>query len=251
MKKSEQLSSSSLQMEQFNSETLEINDQSPSSLLATFLVCDSCRFIVKFDFQMGSGYKCSRCGFHGDAIGIYFPSTVSSLIDLMQEFYHLKQGVTPNPLALTKQTEGNHQLAVVIFFCSLVEVLLQHFLNECMLKVKLPYNIRKRLFDDTQSVKQRIQKLFPPLTGVKWKDAVKTLSKRGELNYHETVEFFKRVSDVRNKLLHEGTDWVVPDDMPKQCIYHIWPLICLFVALHNEYVALPVGEGHLSESNKK
>lgn len=246
MKKSEQTNSSSLQMEQFNSEILEINDQSLGLLLADFLICDSCGYVVKFDFQMDSSYQCSRCGFWNKVATLYFPITVRSLIDLMQEFYHLKQEATPDSETPAEQKESNHRLAVVIFFCSLGEILLAHFFNERMFKMKLPQEIRKRLLDDNWSVKQRIQKLFPSLTCVKWKEAVETLSKRVELNYNKTVEFYRRVSDVRNKFLHEGLKWAIPSDMPKQCLCHIWPLICLFVALHNEYVAQPISKGHLS-----
>jgi hypothetical protein len=177
----------------------------------------------------------------------YFPISVSSLIDLMQEFYHLKQEATPHSETPVEQKESNHQLAVVIFFCALAEVLLQHFLEQCMSKMGLPHEIQDRLLNDNPFVKQRVEKIFPVLTGVKWNKAMAILSEYVKLNYVEVTEFHKRTSRARNEFLHKGSKWAIPQDMPEQCIRRIWPLVCLFVALHNKYVIQPISEGHIAE----
>ncbi len=47
----------------------------------------------------------------------------------------------------------------------IVEVLSQHFLEQCMSRMGLPQKIQERLLNDNIFVKQRVQKLFPTLTG--------------------------------------------------------------------------------------
>jgi hypothetical protein len=217
-------------------DVLEIRSQRLSTLLADFMICESCGIVDRDHERMRVGYKCPRCGIPGDGASGYFPISVLSLIDLMQELYHPKQEAAANSAPI-EQNEGNHRLAVVIFFCALAEVLLQHFLEKRMSKMGLPHEIQDRLLGDNQFVQQRVQKLFPTLTGVKWKKAVAMLSERVDLNYSETVEFYQQASSARNKFLHRGNKWAIPRDMPEQCIRHIWPLVCLFVALHNEYIA--------------
>ncbi len=222
-------------------DVLEIRSQRLSTLLADFMICGSCGIVDRDHERIRVGYECPRCGIPGDGASGYFPLSALSLIDLMQEFYHLKQGGAAANSVPVERNEGNHRLAVVIFFCALVEVLLQHFLEERMSKMGLPHEIQGRLLDDNLSVKQRVQRLFPTLTGVKWEKAVATLSERVDLDYSEAAKFYyQQASRARNKFLHGGNKWAIPQDMPEQCISHIWPLVCLFVALHNEYVAQPI-----------
>jgi hypothetical protein len=155
----------------------------------------------------------------------------------MQEFYHTKGSKTKVMLSMYDNKPSNHRLAVIIFFCTLGEVLLQYFLEQCMDKTNIPRRIQDRLFNDSLFVKERIQKLFPALTGDKWAGALKELNKGSEINYVEVGNFYTGVVDKRNEFLHRGNQWVIPKEMPKQCIDNIWPLLSLFVALHNKYVA--------------
>ncbi len=118
--------------------------------------------------------------------------------------------------------EENHRLAVVIFFSSLGEILLEHFLYRCMLKKNLSADIQERL--------------FPTLTGDKWGDAIKMLNKYSNLDYGGVVKFYKRITYARNKFLHTGYKWVISEDMPKECMRNIQPLLNLFFGLHNRYL---------------
>jgi hypothetical protein len=70
---------------------LEIRDQKLSTLLSFFMICASCKTVDSDINRMEVGYKCPRCGIPSDGGRDYFPMSVHSLIDLMQEFYHLKQ----------------------------------------------------------------------------------------------------------------------------------------------------------------
>lgn len=141
---------------------LEIRDQELSTLLSAFMICTSCEIVDLDQERERVGYQCPRCGVVGNGALLYFPMSIHTLIDLMQEFYHLKQGPDVDSDEVSSiQNKGNHQLAVVIFFCTLVEVLLQHFLEQRMSRMGLPQEIQERLLNDNMFVKQRIQKLFP------------------------------------------------------------------------------------------
>lgn len=215
---------------------LEIRDQKLSSLLSFFMICASCKIVDSDMNRMEVGYKCQKCGVASAGATNHFPITVHNLIDLMQEFYHLKHGTDEDSEVPNTQKEGNHQLAVVILFCTLGEVLLQHFLERLMTNMGLPQRIQERLLNDNINVQQRVKKLFQTLTGAKWNKTIEKLSERVELDYVETSKFFKDVAEKRNLFLHRGNKWVIPKDMPEKCLRQIWPIINLFVLLHNEFI---------------
>lgn len=220
---------------------LEIRDQKLSSLLSFFMICTSCKIVDNDIDRIDVGYKCPNCGIAGNVARSYFPMSVHNLIDLMQEFYHLKQrfDADSEPAMNETQNDTNHQLAVVILFCTLVEVLLQHFLECLMTKLGLPPKIQDRLLNDNISTRQRVEKLFPALTGLQWNATIKRLNEQVELNYVETLEFCKRAAEKRNIFLHRGIKYAIPKDMPETCLRQIWTIVNLFVSLHNEFVAQP------------
>lgn len=220
-----------------------------SSIVDDFLMCDSCKIVDRDQERSTVGYKCPHCGTPSKGGHQYFYLNANILINLMGNLYRPKQkpasegGVSP-------QQNKHDQAAIVIFFCSLGEVLLNQFLEELMFKVGLSQRIHDRLFEDNLFVKQRLEKLFPALTGVKWIKAVKMLNERVDLDYIETQKFCERVSTARNEFLHRGMIWSIQRDMPEQCIRHIWPLLHLFVDLHNEYVAQSISENRTKEYNQ-
>lgn len=220
---------------------LEIQKQRLSAVLDDFTICKSCEIVDRDDNRIVVGYRCPRCGAIGDGARSYFPSSVRTLIDLMQEFYHLKQeSDMDSDKGPSISNGGNHQLAVVIFFCTLVEVLLHYFLERRMSKIGLSREIQERLLNDNIFIKQRVQKLFPAITSAKWKETVKMLSRRVELDYVEAVEFYEHAAEKRNLFLHRGNKWIIPKDMPEKCLRQIWPILNLFVSLHNNFVAKPL-----------
>jgi hypothetical protein len=228
---------------------LDIRHQSLSLLLADFFLCQSCGIVDGDENRIKVGSLCSRCGAPSPSAHHYFPLPALSLIDLMQEFYHTPP---PGPMNETFPPEQNHKLAVVIFFCTLGEVLLQHFLEEGLYKLRIPYDVQSRLLEDHLFVKQRVDKVFPLVTGnKKWKASVKMLSKRGSMDYTETVAFYETAADKRNLFLHRGNKWAIADEMPEQCMQHIQPLLYLFVDLHNEFIARDVGHNQSDASTKR
>jgi len=215
----------------------EITDQRLSEVLADFRICPHCSLVDANPTRAQAGHKCNSCNKRADAGSpLYFTSNVLSLVDLMQELFHLK---TDGALAIGGGDGGRrngHHLVLVILFCTLTEVLFQQFLEECMSRMGLQAKIQDRLLRDNLYMHQRMKRLFPTLTGDTWMDSAKQLGRRGKQNFEKTVRFYEQASEVRNEFLHRGGDWVIPGDMPEQCLRQIKPLLIFFVDLHNEYV---------------
>jgi len=153
----------------------------------------------------------------------------------MQEIYH--SGPTPRRgHESPAPARHDHRLAVVIFFCTLGEVLLEHFLREAMMALDLPSAVQDRLLADNLYAKQRLEKVFPTVTGTKWKAAMAQLAPAQQPLYSNTVEFYLDAVEARNRFLHDGNKWAIPEEMPEKCIRAISPLVSLFVALHNSIV---------------
>ncbi len=204
-----------------------------SSLLLNFLVCNSCKFLYREADQIKSD-ECPHCRRVSSTLELYFPLNVFALIDLIQESYQSDGNANSE---FTKH-EYKHHLSISIYFCSLIEVLLQDFLEQRMAKMELPNQVQGLLLKDYRYVHKRVEKLFPTLIGCKWKETLKTLTAGGELDFVAAIEFYEEVVDKRNLLVHEGNKWAIPEDMPEKCALQLDPIIKLFVRLHNEFVAV-------------
>lgn len=216
----------------------EITDQRLSEVVAKFWICPHCGIVDSNPTRAEAGHRCNPCGQKSDGpTPGYFTSNIRSLIDLMQELYHVKPESTLNlPVPETEKKKG-HQLVLVILFCTLTEVLFQQLLEECMSRMNLPAKIQDRMLRDNLYMHQRMKRLFPTLTGATWMEAADHLGKRHKQNYEKTARFYEQASEVRNEFLHRGGDWVIPNEMPEQCLRQIKPLVLFFVDLHNEYVS--------------
>ncbi len=200
-------------------------------------ICEDCS-IVDFDMNRSYvGYECPRCGEWGAGSIGYFPINVFSVLDLIQEYYRLEKKEINTNFGSAENNKNVHFLSIIIFFCTLTEVLLTNFFISYFEKTNVPKNIQTRLLTDNLLVRQRIDKLFPSLIGVKWNTAINKISKNSSSNYKETLKFYRTVVEVRNRFLHRGNVWLMPDDMPINCLRQISPLINLFIDLHNKYIA--------------
>lgn len=210
----------------------QISGQSLSTLVADFHVCQFCGVVDRDPERMKVGYPCPNCSQRSNGGLLYFGLPTHALINLMQESFH-QRAIQSNHFP----TSGNaHKLAVVIYFCTLGEVLLEHFLRELMLALQLPTRVGNRILDDNLSTKERVEKVFPSLVGEKWKTVVKELGKNAQLDYEQTVEFYRKVVRARNPFLHSGNKWAIPAGMPAECMEEIWPLMNLHVELHNRFI---------------
>jgi hypothetical protein len=128
------------------------------------------------------------------------------------------------------------EIATVVFFCTLGEVLLEHFLRELVIAQRIPGGVVKRLLDDNLGLKRRIDKLFPALTGRKWKDTIEDLEKQVRLPFGDANQFYLRAAAARNSFLHKGYKWTIKPDMQAKCLTQTKTLVFLFAALHNHFV---------------
>lgn len=213
-----------------------------SPIINDFVMCQSCSIVDRDQDRMKVGYQCPRCGIPSRGGASCFPMGIDSLIDLMARVYLLKQFPVLDSDTYAERHKNDHLLIVVILFCAFVEVLLQNFLEGFMHKLGLTYEVQQEHLRDNLFMTKRIKKLFPELTKAEWVEVVTMLSKRANRDYMKTNEFCMHAADARNKFLHNGNMYAIPQDMPEQCIRHIWPLLHLFVDLHNEYVARSINE---------
>lgn len=217
----------------------DIKDQSLGLLLADFHICQYCHIVDRDSDRIMVGHPCLNCGTPSPSGRMYFNMSVHSLINLMQEFFHKDQTEGSRPrdgLSYAVSVKKNSKIAVVIFFVTLREVLLENLLYDLMIAQGLPANVCRRLFADSPMHKQRMDKLFPSLVGIPWKKALNILNNKCELDYIELDSFVEKAADARNRFLHKGSKYAITEKMAEECLRRIWPLLNLHVYLHNEYV---------------
>jgi len=198
-----------------------------------YFVCEGCGIVDRDINRAAKGYPCSTCGDPSKGAHSYWSGLkIEALVQLMEEAHDQPDERWP----AANLPVDYHRLAVVIFFCTLGEVLLENFLVECMLARQVSAEIRKRLLADSPFARQRVGRLFRTLTGKKWRDAVAAVGAKASRNYAETLSFYLHVQARRNELLHEGEVFAVAPDLPGECLQQTQALVDFFCALHNEFV---------------
>lgn len=207
----------------------------PASALVDYCVCPSCHIVSRGHRKKAREDKCSRCGAPLEGEKLFFPRSAVSLVCLMEEMFEPAPGVESRvpPAAIPQHRAGG----VVILYCTLVEILLQSFLEKFMGKAGIPEKVQIKLFKDNVSVTRRIWELFLAITDVEWKDAVRMLRTSYGVKVLKIIKFYARATEARNRFFYGGLDAPIPDGLPAQCLEHVPSLLGLFVALHNEYIA--------------
>lgn len=217
-------------------DVLEIKDRSLSLVLVDFQICKNCGYVDRDQNRKLSENPCPVCKQPSEGGHSYFHFSVYILIDLMQESFHSKPWKKTNSTEMRENTERAHYVSVVLFFCTLKEVILYRLIQFLLSVQKVPNGIFERLLDDNKFYTDRINKLFPSLTGKKWKQAIKELDKDKKSSYGDLNDFFEKTAIARNRFLHEGNKFVIDKAMAEQCMRNIFPLLNLFMELHNRYV---------------
>ncbi len=215
---------------------IDIKRQPLDLVLDDFCICETCHIVDRYMMRSEAGNDCPTCGEPMPYGRAYFPSSVRSLINLMQEFYHARYKIGDEALNMELQDAHNSELAVVIFFVSLREVLLVNFIKERLNAHNGPDATYKDLLSDSRTYSHKMSKLFPNLVGVPWNKAIKEISKPGKIDYEKLDCFVRRIAEARNSFLHDGIKYAIEKDMPGACLENISPLLNLYVALHNTYV---------------
>jgi len=214
-------------------DTKDITGQSLSSLLADFLICPHCQVIDRDHERIRSGYQCPTCGVPSKAGRLYFEISVRVLIDLIQEAFHSQPKRSRDEEEAAYEA---HNVSVVLFFCTLREVLLNWLIQHLFWAQKIPEKVQERLLADSNIYRQRQNNLLPSLIGQKWRAAIEEASKGSALDYVELDAFMQNAVTARNKFTHEGRHWGIDRQMAEGCVEHLWTLLNLYVALHNRYV---------------
>lgn len=213
---------------------LDIKKQRLSSILVDWQVCESCRIVDRDSGRMRVGYECPICRVPGDGGVKYFEFSVHALVDLMQEAFHTES--TIKEVNSDSPKNPPHSISVLLFFCTLREILLNNLIWELCRAQKIPELVYKRLLSDNRTHTQRQKNLLPSLINAKWNTALEALDKFVELDYKKLDGSIEKIVFARNKFTHEGTGWGIDRSMAEECMQNIWPILNLFVSLHNAYV---------------
>jgi len=218
-------------------DVLKIKDRPLGEVLDNFFICEHCNIVDKDSGRLERGNKCSNCKNTDDRGMSYFSTQVTSLINLMQAFYHNQQVVTDeNGENHVPFWVGNVKLPVVIFFATLRELLLNNLIDELFKARNIDGDICERLLKDSPTHKQRLDNLFKTLTGEKWKTALTQIDKEEGTNFVSLDAFIINVVKARNDFLHNGNTWEIKDNMAEDCMKNIYPMLELHARLHNHFV---------------
>lgn len=213
---------------------IDIKSQRLSSLLTAHNICQNCHVVDMDNRRSRVGYICPVCKAPSKGGMMYFNLSVHALINLMQEAYHSESK------ALSNDTQDDrvraHDVAVVLFFCTLRELLLNNLIKELCHAQKIPQPIYERLLSDNKFHMQRQDQLLPALTGIKWREALQKLKNKNSPDYVKLDDFIIKAVKARNSFMHKGYKWSIPKSMGKECIQNTRPLITLYVELHNYFV---------------
>ena len=101
---------------------------------------------------------------------------------------------------------------------------------------EIPRNEQNEKLENNLDIKKRIGKLFEEFSKRKWMDVIKEINKDVSLDYEKTNQFYLEVREARNRFVHEGDKWAIPEEMPANCIDKIGHILNLFVSLHNYFI---------------
>ena len=164
---------------------------------------------------------------------MYFELSVHLLIDLIQESFG---SLGPDSAKPNESSSNAHNVSVVLFFCTLRELLLNSLIAHLCWAQRIPRAVHERLLADSNSHALRQNNLLPALTGKKWKALVAEEARSSQLDDVEIDEFTRKAVEARNKFMHQGNGWGIDRALASGCIHRIWPLLNFYVALHNRYV---------------
>lgn len=211
----------------------KIKDRKLSLLLADFQMCRNCRVVDRDQGRVRDGHRCGNCNAPGEGGLMYFGMSVLFLIDLIQEAFHSPGIDHGNQNGSIREA---HNVSVVLFFCTLREIVLNWLIGRLFCAQKIPKPVYERLLADSNTYMLRQNNLLPSLTGKKWKFLVAQESRSSQLDYVELDEFLRKAVEARNKFMHEGKHWGIDRKLAESCIDHISPLLNFYVSLHNRYV---------------
>lgn len=211
-------------------ELAEIDGQAASTLVCDFMICERCGTVDRELSRMVVNSTCPACHRPAGVARLYYPINAHILVDLVQQSYHSDAPINPvsGPQAPA--------LGAILFFCTLREVLLNHFLLTLLRAQQVPAPLIEKLLDDNKLARQKFAGLFSAVVGKSWKEAVLEASTFEGTDFQPVSELMLEAATIRNEFMHEGTGWAATRDVATNCINSLFTLFSLFVALHNIHV---------------
>ncbi len=202
----------------------------------SYLACAKCGVVDTENERMRKGFVCPICGTASRGGCNYFPMAATFVVNMMQSTFHAGQK-SPHFLRNKDGQENrevaDYQLAVIIYFSTVTDLLIEKLLEELGRVKNTPYDVIRFLLDEHRFTRSRLERIFPLFADRKWKVALSDACAVSDSDFNSIDAFVRSVEDRRNTLLHEGYKWSIPKEMPRDCIDRLPELLSLFVALHN------------------
>ena len=208
----------------------EIDSQDISTLICDFMICKLCGEVDREHSRMTANSLCPVCKKPAGVARLYYPINVHILVDLVQQAYHSNAPVGPISGPQTPV------VGTILFFCTLREALLNHFLLEFLRAEHVKTSLIEKMLDDNKLASQKFTSLFSAVIGKSWGDAVSEASAYDANDYRPVSDLMKSAASIRNEFLHEGTGWSATREFATECVNSLPALFGLFVALHNIYI---------------
>lgn len=217
----------------------EIDHQDASTLVCDFMICARCGIVDRERSRIVANSPCPTCKQPAGVARLYYPVSVHILVDLVQQAYHSYAPV--GPISGPQASE----VGTILFFCTLREVLLNHFLVALLRAQKVEPAIIEKLLDDNKLASQKFTGLFTAVVGKGWNEAVVQATSLHGTDYVAVSNLMVSAASIRNEFVHEGTGWTVTRDLATNCVNSMPALFALFVALHNTHVRPLLCKGSL------
>ncbi len=205
---------------------MQLYDVEPSQALSTvlggYVICCHCEFVACSGASVP--WICTRCGGENTLSRAYFPASVVSLLDLIQQQRWLELSIGDYPA----WGERHAEIATVVYFCVFQETLLRHLLKRIMTSQELSPERQLALLEVNRGRRNRC-KLFNRLTKSLFTDAI------AEADGEASWALADRVADARNEFLHSGRAW--DGSLAAACVNELARMLKLFAYLHNRWVA--------------
>ncbi|MHB8771973.1 MAG: hypothetical protein ACYC7J_13330 [Syntrophales bacterium] len=223
-------------------ELSEIKNKSLWPDVAKYFICSHCRIVDSDIRRMERGHQCPTCRKTSDDGRFFFDLNILTLIDLIHEAFHTKSWKESE---YDSKAIGAASLSVLLFFCSLREVLLDNLIISLMAMHNLPSKVSDRLNEDNRTYSDKMTRLLPSLIGLKsWNEAIEQIKVRTGRDHKHIDAFMKEANKMRNEIIHEGDKLAFQPHMKKACLENIPQLINLYVDFQNTFIH-PVYFGRL------
>lgn len=208
----------------------EVDDFPASLLVGDFLMCQRCGVVDRERKRIRTDAMCPSCQHPAGVARLYYHVGIQILIDMIQQAYNSKSPL-PN-----EHGPRSSDVAVVLFFCTLREALLDNLLNELFSAHKVAPAIAEKLLKDNRLFGQKLFGVLPAITEAPWKKAIEDASSEAGRDFVALSAFMEKAADLRNTFVHKGSGWGITRDLATECVNSIFDLMTLFASLHNLYV---------------